>query len=334
MKRLVFSFSIFLLSTFGSWALAVEITPFPSTNQSPFIQIFGLPGPGEAFILPPGQTEVSLEIIHSSNYATDITSREEIVIDGETTRLNFKARAGLMRQLEVGIKVPFVSHSGGFLDSFIDDYHRTFGLPRGGREDAPKNRLLYLYRRDGVDLFRLTDSSSGLGDISLLASWQLFQRQNERIKEGITLNLNLKLPTGESEKLMGSGSYDFAFSLTAQRNKTMPSGIWSLYGSLGALYLTLGDVLTEEQEKWVAFGSLGGGWAPNRWLSLKMQTDFHTPFYKHSDLDELSAFAVQLVLGGTVGITEKTALDIGITEDLRVKTSPDVVFFLNLRHRF
>ena len=39
-------------------------------------------------------------------------------------------------------------------------------------------------------------------------------------------------------------------------------------------------------------------------------------------------------MGGTLHFSDRTALDIGVSEDLVVKTAPDVVFNFALRHQF
>jgi len=54
---------------------------------------------------------------------------------------------GLGRGLEIGAEIPCVVVGGGFLDDFIVKYHDAFGFPQGGRDDAPRNRLLYLYQK-------------------------------------------------------------------------------------------------------------------------------------------------------------------------------------------
>jgi hypothetical protein len=143
---------------------SAEIVPFESTNQNPLVQIYGLPGTGNAALLPQGRTEVGLNVALSSNYAVNENSREDILLDGETTRFTVAARYGLLPRLEIGVKIPYISHSGGFLDGFIESYHSAFGFPNGGREQAPKNRLLYRYRRDGVEKIRIASSGSGVGD--------------------------------------------------------------------------------------------------------------------------------------------------------------------------
>jgi hypothetical protein len=60
----------------------------------------------------------------------------------------------------------------------------------------------------------------------------------------------------------------------------------------------------------------------------------HTPFYSDSDLKQLGAPSAQVTLGGALHFSAKTSLDIGVTEDIVVGASPDVVFHLSLRRSF
>lgn len=313
-------------------AFSEEITPFDSFNQNPFISIFGLPGPGNFLLLPSGHTETGMDIILSSNYAVDENAREKIVIDGETTRFTFTARHSVSPRMEVGMKVPYIINGGGFLDSFIEGYHSTFGFPQGGRDQAPRNRLLYRYSRDGSEKVRLDSSGSGIGDIRLTAALQLIEHRDNN--EGIAINIGVKLPTGESNQLRGSGSTDISLSITGGTGGRLTSGKWTTYGSTGMLFMTEGKVLPEQQKRWVGFGSLGVGWVPLTRLSLKVQADAHTPFFSGSDLKEIAASSVQLIVGGTLAVTEKTKLEIGVAEDLIVNTAPDVSFYLTLRTQF
>lgn len=309
---------------------AAEIVPFDSSNQSPLVQIYGLPGTGNAVLLPQGRTEVGLNVALSSNYAVNEDSQERITLDGETTRFTVTARYGLLPRLEIGVKIPYISHSGGFLDNFIEGYHSTFGFPNGGRDQAPQNRLLYRYRRDGIDKIRVDSSGSGIGDLMLTTAFPLYKENNQ----GMTINAALKLPTGDSDQLRGSGSTDLSVWLNEGIGGVFAGGSWASYGSAGILFMTEGKVLPDQQKRWVGFGSLGIGWAPLNWISFKVQADAHTPFFSDSNLKEIASTAVQLIVGGTISFSERVALDIGVSEDLTVNTSPDVVFYFTLRTRF
>jgi hypothetical protein len=51
-------------------------------------------------------------------------------------------------------------------------------------------------------------------------------------------------------------------------------------------------------------------------------------------LKALSANAAQLLIGGTLGLSERTTLDIAVSEDIATTTSPDVAFHFKLSTRF
>jgi hypothetical protein len=310
-----------------------DITPFLTSNRSPVVQIFGLPAIGDSRILPAGGKELTLVFDLANLFVDDSARNERIVLDGETYRLNLAGRMGIGNRLEIGFELPWLFQNGGFLDGFIEDYHRTFGLSQGGRDQAPKDRLLFQYQRSSANRVYVDQSNSGIGDIRLNGGYRLFSDDCENPR-ALALRASLKLPTGDSDDLHGSGSADLALWLTASQGWKTASGLWELFGGAGVLGMTDGDVLPEQQQDFVAFGSLGAGWHPLSWLTLKVQLDGHTAFYQDSDLVELGSNAVQAVMGGTVHFSERTALDLGVAEDLIVKTSPDVVFHVALRHRF
>jgi hypothetical protein len=312
---------------------AVEITPFHTQNQSPVVQIYGLPSIGSAAVVPYGKAEGKIILDHASNYVNNSNSRENILLDGESTRVTLEGRYGIARGFEGGVEIPFVVLGGGFLDSFIEGYHNTFGFPRGGRDQAPRNRLLYQYRRDGQERLHLDTASYGLGDIRLKGAWQLYQKM-EGQPRAAALRASLKLPTGDSDQLHGSGSTDFSLWVTASDGYKLGLGHLTFFGAAGIMAMTDGQVLRDQQRHWVGFGGLGGGWSPLRWIAFKIQANAHTSFYRESDLRELNAVSAQLTMGGTLALSDRTTLDLGITEDIIVATAPDVVFHLNLRLKF
>jgi hypothetical protein len=311
---------------------AAEITPFYTQNQSPLIQIFGLPSIGEASLLGPGKADARFIVDLANNYVEDQNPRESILLDGESTRLSLDARYGIKRDWEIGVVIPYVIQSGGFLDGFIENYHSAFGFPQGGRNQAPRNRLLYRYVKDGQERLKVSDSSSGLGDISLNGGWQIWGGKNQ--PSAVALRTSLKLPIGSSSQLHGSGSWDLSLWMAGSHDWKVTYGHLTLFGAAGLMGMTGGDVLESQQGNWVGFGGLGAGWSPVRWIAFKVQANGHTPFYQDSALRELNISSIQLTIGGTLAFSEKISLDLGVTEDVIVKTSPDVVFHLALRGSF
>jgi hypothetical protein len=328
------SFFIFTTVCLSSSSIhALDIIPFNTKNQSPIVQIYGLPAAGNAILLSPGQKEFRMMLDYASNYVDDANAGEHLVLDGETARITVNGRYGLAKGVECGMEIPYVINGGGFLDSFIINYHDFFGFPQGGRDQAPRNRLLYLYSRDGQEKMRIDSSSNGLGDISLMAGFQLYHDGKE-YPGALALRTSLKLPTGDSGQLHGSGSTDLAIWLAASSDHKLATGHWTIFGDVGIMGMTDGKVIEEQQRNLVSFGSVGAGWSPLSWIAFKVQLDAHTPFYKDSQLRELNADAVQLIIGGTLSLSKQTTLDIGVSEDLVVNTSPDVSFHFDLRTQF
>jgi hypothetical protein len=312
---------------------AAEITPFYTQNQSPVIQIFGLPFIGEPSLVPARKADLRFVIDLANHFIEDENPRESIVLDGQSTRISLDARYGISKNFEVGLAIPYIIEGGGFTDGFIDWYHNTFGFAAGGRDHAPKNRLLYQYQKDQQVLLKVNKSSNGIGDIQLMGGLQLYQSA-VKPSRAISLRTSLKLPTGDSQQLHGSGSTDFSLWVTAGDDYKISVGHFTLYGAAGIMGMTEGDVLKEQQRNWAGFGCLGIGWSPARWIAFKVQANGHTPFYKDSDLRELSMNSIQLTIGGTLAFSERISLDVGVTEDVVVLTSPDVVFHLALRGSF
>ncbi len=310
---------------------AVEIIPFQTQNQSPLVQIYGLPFLGTSSVLPARKGDLGLVADLANNYVQDSNGREKVLLDGESTRITLAGRYGIGRGIEFGMEIPYVVWGGGFLDGFIDWYHQSFGFPEGGREQAPRNRLLIRYERDNIERLRMDSSSSGLGDLRLTGGVQLYRGEG---KGALALRVSLKLPTGDSDHLLGSGSTDLALWAIGSADRRLAIGHGTLFGAAGVMAMTDGNVLVGQQRNWVGFGSIGAGWAPLSWLAFKIQANGHTPFYRDSELRELAISSVQLVMGGTLAFSEKMTLDIGISEDVIIYTSPDVVFHLALRRKF
>lgn len=312
----------------------MEITPFVISNQSPLIQIYGLPRETGADIATPGRLIVALSQDLSSNYLVVNNAREQMILDGETYRLALSARYGLAHRWELGVEIPYIVQGGGFLDSYVIDWHSAFGLPQGGRDTVPKDRLRYRYSRDGLQKLKMDQAGSGIGDLRLTAGLGLYDFRDKVSHDGLALKMALKLPTGDSTSLRGSGGTDFMLQLCGSMTNYSEWGSLGVFGSLGGLVMSDGDVLSDQRNNLAGSGTLGLGWGPAPWISFKVQLNGNTPLYRGSSLDELSGSSLMLVSGGALRLPGDCLLDIGVTEDVAVGTAPDVGFHLGLSKKF
>lgn len=327
LRILVYLFLGTVSMALPAWGL--EITPFQVRNLAPTAQVHGLSIAETPHVLPAGTTSLHTSFDLANNASLSSLTNEGIQLDGESYTATLGLRYGLSDTLQVGIDLPWVWHSGGFLDSFISDWHDLFSLPNGSRDDLQNDQLDYFYVQAGEERLRLQNETDGFGDLRLLLAWQFKATE----QSAFTLQTQIKAPTGDADKLTGSEAWDLSLALSALRNFPLGKGQGALWGGFGVSWLGDGEVLREDVEDFAANGWFGAGWSPLHWLAFKLQIDSHTALYD-SDLSELGDPAVILTLGGTIGLGENTFLDIGVGEDLNVTASPDATFHLNLAHRF
>jgi len=306
---------------------AQPVTPFFSFNQSPVIQIHNLPTIDSAGIL--GEEHARYRLVNNlaSNYTRRNTANENLLFDGETNRSTFVYSRGAGRGWEWGVQIPYISHNGGSLDSFIEGWHSAFGLPQGGRNTVPRNQLNYFYQRNGVTRLSLSNATSGIGDVRLTTGWQWPHAGKDT---RLAIRSSLSLPTGDSDQLRGSGAAEIALWVTADRMRQWFGYSGGIFGGGGLLLMGRGDVLTDQQRRVAAFASVGAGAQVLPWVTLKLQADVNSPFYDDSGLRQINATAVQLLMGGDLRLAKNIRLDIMVGEDITVRASPDVVFHLAL----
>jgi hypothetical protein len=316
------------------YAADMELTPFRTFNQQPTLQVFGLPLDSSAVVTPAGRLNVALLQELASSYRTSSSANELLTFDGEAYRTTLVLNYGVTDRFEAGLNIPYVVYGGGFLDSFLIGWHDTFGMPQGGRDSAPKGAVNYSYRRNGTENLGMNSSGSGIGDISITGGIQLYNSTEGPSKTSVAIRGALKLPTGETAALRGSGSTDLAVSLCGADNRSTAWGTFALFGSAGALAMTDGRLLAGQQNNLAAFATVGTGWGPAPWISFKVQLNANTPFFAHSSLAELGNSSLMLVSGGALLLPDNYQLDIGVAEDIAVGTAPDVTFHLGLTRQF
>lgn len=315
-------------------AADMEITPFRTANQSPLVMIQAIPAESSAVIAPKGRLFSVLTLDLASDYTFASAAGEGILLDGESYRWTLGTRYGVTDTVEVGIELPVILYGGGFLDSFIIGWHDAFGLPQGGRKSAPKNRLRYSYVRSGRQALLLDSSAAGVGDLVLTGGVKLYDERRPAFHNALALRSTVKLPSGDTGDLLGSGAVAGSISLCGSINRFTDNGSLGLFGSFGGFLTDRGKVLHDQQKPLAAFATLGAGWGPAEWISFKVQLNANTPLYNGSSLAEVSKPAFMLVSGGALKFPGDYRLDIGVSEDVSVGTAPDVAFHFSLGKLF
>lgn len=303
---------------------------FATSDQSPFIQLYSLPSPAETPALKRGSRALALRTDITSNSIMEQRAGERIALDGETYRTVLEASLGLSDRLAVGLTLPFVAHSGGFLDSIIHAWHDSLGLSNSRRDDFPRNELEYSYAGE-PEQFALFRRSRGIGDLRLTADWRL--HDGGAHGRSLAARGGLKLATGAPERLHGSGSTDVSVQLLSTDRATLAAWDTTLAWMIGGLWLGDSEVLGDLRRDAVAIASVGLSRPVWGALSLRLQLDGHTSFYDTS-LRPIGANSVQLTFGGTVELARAGRIDIAMIENLSTDTTPDVTLHLGWRRHF
>jgi len=303
--------------------------PFVFADQSPTVGVYGLPRPDNYVVAAKDRWQADFVVDYTSHYTAQSAGDERLIFDGETTRAALVFRRGFGHQWQASIELPFVDHSGGFADGFIGDFHDTFGFADGGRSRARHNQQQFRYERGGRLALDVDNSPSGLGDVRLGVKKRLAGFGDW----GTAVAGELKLPTGDADRLTGSASADLAVSATIGNNQSGLSD-WRLAAGAGALYTGEGDVLAAQRVQTVGFGWATIGYALTDAFVVQVQANSHSAFYDDTNIEALDGVAVQGALGFDWRATAHTALAFAIIEDLNTGASPDVSFTLALRHGF
>ncbi len=181
-------------------------------------------------------------------------ARMNQLLDEQADSLTLQARAPWSWLLDLPVKLPgserplgarlstaiearVMYHWGGWSDRPIEAWHSLTGAFNYQREKFPRNEIFLDQEDTGGRLFLITHPTLAFGDVVLrnaallaegspgahgLASW------------GLSLRLDLKLPTGSLARASGSGGFDQGLALqgTAQLADSL-----TLHGQLGLSHL-------------------------------------------------------------------------------------------------
>jgi hypothetical protein len=181
--------------------------PVPVRVQNPLFLMFYRMTPAPTGLPELGHGEITLHSDYTSYFRVDERPIGSIAaLDGELWRNALRARVGLGHQVTVSIEVPTLYGGGGFLDSFIENYHDTFNFHQEGRDENQDDQFRFLLVNDARLAYLLVENEVGLGDISFTFDWRL--RSETEHAPAILLRGGLELPTGDEKRGFGNGHTD------------------------------------------------------------------------------------------------------------------------------
>ncbi|MBO9662546.1 DUF3187 family protein [Dokdonella sp.] len=209
---------------------------------------------------------------------------------------------------------------GGFLDSFIEDFHRAFGFTNGDRGRLGGNGHTIDYADSRGDTLALTRARSGVAPLLLDLAWRAPADGHEWL-----VGATLKLPTSHASPLLDDRAIDLSLWLAAQSTAAtrLP---WGLRAGLTRRGDT--DLLPRRAEDLVAFVDATLGYSLTSQWSVAAQYQWHDAPYD-SAIPMLRAagnLSVSTAWRARAGWT----LRAGLVEDLPARHAQDVTFFVGL----
>ena len=261
-----------------------------------------------------------------ANHSTDNLSPDEaLLFDGETTRLDLGWH-WYGERWNAGMKVPYVSHDDGFLDPLIEGWHDWFGLPNGNRDRRPDDALFMQWNRAGQPVFTLDSAASGVGDVTFSVGRRIAGYGDW----SLGLALAVKLPTGDADKLTGSGATDATLGLTYNNERLGGSERWQLSAAAAVTALGNADIAMLDNERNVAAGHVALRWQTGKRWGLGARLRARGALVT-SNLREIGNSAAGLDAWLSIRAGAELEWTLGISEDIRVDSQPDVIFRLGLR---
>lgn len=245
---------------------------------------------------------------------------ENYLLDLESATIDLLVHYKISSQWTVYGIASAVRYDGGFLDSSIESFHKTFGFSTFGRPAVRRNQASVILDLKGEQFALVGDSSEqGFMDPVLGVRYigiKLPGRWNMSVEAAA------KIPLQGQRMLLSTGKTDYGLQMSVRR-----------LGDVNALHLDLSAVYYAGQETPAVHESqivptLVVGWE----RQLTARTNFNLQGYispslytrEQTDLDELLATKYQL----SIGVRHRfdcCLLSFGITENLQnFSNTPDV----------
>lgn len=271
------------------------------------------------------ESSFSLGLSHSSVYMMKDSPEWTVHLDIEMTELRLKYRRVIADMVEVGVEVPVLSFSSGFMDGLLHSYHSAFGFPDYGRSSRPKNEFLYDVTRNGNIVVKAEDGSVGLGDIRLSIKKELLKGDTV-----LSLKADIELPTGRASRGFGSGSIDGGIALLADKRL---GDKFNMNANIGLVFP--GDLRAEKKIAMKDYLFAGAAIEAALWknISLLGQALIQNSPFPHMNIGAVDRVSALLILGGRYS-SGTNSLEFSLTEDINTAGAPDVIFNLTYKKTF
>jgi hypothetical protein len=230
-------------------------------------------------------------------------------IDGEHSRWALATRRGIGHGLQVELVIPVIHFGGGRLDSTIEGFHDTFSFGQAGRLGVPRDAFTAYVRTGDRETYLNGDQGTALGDAILGVRYDL--RQNVPANSFVlALETLVKLPTGDVDGLVSSGSADVGMQLIGAKYFRGSC----LHFSVGAAYLGPHRLLGLDAQTIVS-GMIAWEFAVGSSTTALIQATVSQSPFREVQSGEIAATSTQLTAGMKHSLGS-SVLFFGLTENV------------------
>jgi hypothetical protein len=308
--------------------------PIPIVNQAPIQLLFLQPIPDRAETYPKSRYSLSLNTAITNTLQWGKSENYYGYTDMEMIRTCLEVKYGIFSGVEIGMSVPFVYTSGGFMDHAILEFEKLFNLVRNLREKEDQyeraDTYTYSVKKNDKAFIEGKDGSSGLGDLALRVKGNIWDEGSRR--PCLSARFSVKIPTGDEDRAFGSGEVDYGIGLLLQKT------IKRATAYLNADVIFPGHAFEQANVSLRTFCEtmLGVEYKFSERFSALTQLYYMTRPFEDTGLEMLDRRMWNLLLG--VSYLTKTGICIqgGLVEDFFTSsnTGADITFFLNVGKNF
>nr|MBU1327924.1 DUF3187 family protein [Candidatus Omnitrophota bacterium] len=302
--------------------------PIPIRNQMPLYLFYLQMEPDKAGVVEQDKFEIDADYTVSNvtvSCFTPVSSLYNINIDAEVSRITLDLKYGIYENAEIGLEIPYLSLSRGYLDGFVEEFEKTVGAttPRSRIRQGSYN-FNYSFIYNGQNLIKRTNASDGLGDVVLKAKYQMLEEDVYWFLPNMSIRTAVKFPTGDKKSLLGSGELDYGFGLLL--DKTFSEKI-TVYAGCNFIIIekpSFFSVLNLKRN--MVSGIIGAEYLFTQRFSMVAQLTGNSTPYPSSGTNALdeSAFDVGLGLNYIWKEKQNVSWHLAFTENINSASSPDV----------
>jgi hypothetical protein len=291
------------------------------SSQLALHQLFLCPEPESAYLSEAEGGEWSFRADLSNTLLREMDDGVIQDMDFEQLRLSAEYRRRIGRS-ELKLNQSLILRGDGKLDGLAGNLHDFFGLVSHYRNEFPDYQHRYVIATRAGVLHHEADEVTGAGDLVLGCKHLLLQRE----QDALALRVALKLPTGDADEALGSGSADAQLGLLYARQF---GERWRAYANLD--YVFVGEPQWEGAGWRNAAGAvLGVEYAAAPGTSCTAQfTLQQTPLLLGSPVADSTARLLNL--GFHHRLSERSVFSASITEEMYPASAPDFVLSAELR---